>query len=173
MASVCRTLPDFDASSDEINQFGTLKEQLVHRFVSGGQDDTKREDPELRIRELWGAGGPLTTMALQTTRRADTPAKQSGGYLETALYSIQDAFSRSFGGDVDTELDSEPVTDLIHLMDSILKDPDSSPVLSSGMGALVVFAHKRLSLANILVDQMGSMWLFEVITIHESLFALV
>ena len=104
MASVCRTLPDFDASSDEINQFGTLKEQLVHRFVSGGQDDTKREDPELRIRELWGAGGP---------------------------------------------------------------------VLSSGMGALVVFAHKRLSLANILVDQMGSMWLFEVITIHESLFALV
>ena len=86
MAGACWVMPEFYGKLDT-ELISTFKQHVVRQLTAqpGLEINT---DVMAVMQELWGAGGPLRALALETSKRSDTLATQPGGLIEGALRGI-------------------------------------------------------------------------------------
>ena len=97
MAGACWVLPEF-SSLDGVELICTFKKHLTRQLEAGptGPTSEKHVDAESVLQELWGPGGPLSSMALQTTERSKVMGAQPGGLIEGALQDITKSVAIAF-----------------------------------------------------------------------------
>jgi len=86
MAGACWVMPEFYGKLDT-ELISTFKQHVVRQLAAqpGLEINT---DVMAVMQELWGAGGPLRSLALETCRRSDTLATEPKGLIERALRGI-------------------------------------------------------------------------------------
>jgi Ran GTPase-activating protein (RanGAP) involved in mRNA processing and transport len=86
MAGACWVMPEFYGKLDT-ELISTFKQHVVRQLAV--QPDLEiTTDVMTVMQELWGAGGPLRALALETCKRSDTLETQPGGLIERALRGI-------------------------------------------------------------------------------------
>ena len=86
MAGACWVMPEFYGKLDT-ELISTFKQHVVQQLAAQPSLDIST-DMMAVMQELWGAGGPLRALALETCKRSDTLATKPGGLIEGALRGI-------------------------------------------------------------------------------------
>ena len=94
MAGACWVMPEFYGKLDT-ELISTFKQHVVRQLAAqpGLEMNT---DVMAVMQELWGAGGPLRALALETCKRSDTLATEPKGLIERALQGIVTSLMLAF-----------------------------------------------------------------------------
>jgi hypothetical protein len=86
MAGACWVMPEFYGKLDT-ELISTFKQHVVRQLVVQSSLEISI-DVMAVMQELWGAGGPLRALSIETCKRYKTLATQPGGLIEGALRGI-------------------------------------------------------------------------------------
>eukprot|EP00964_Phaeocystis_antarctica_P039989 scaffold22842_cov65-Phaeocystis_antarctica.AAC.8 len=86
MAGACWVMPEFYEKLDA-ELISTFKQHVV-RQLAAKPDPKIDTDVMVVMQELWGAGGPLRALSIETCTRSKTLATQANGLVEGALRGI-------------------------------------------------------------------------------------